>query len=164
MAIRSILKILWLKNYKSGVCYFVFFWVAFLLFILNFLVSSGYILIKCDRISAALGTSCPASCTAIDIERCSGIWQSIQLLTIEAPIDLVILHKLSCPGLWQVTQRWENTLMFPLSFLWGLWQLPQVMVLLDIKHLLALSNPYWLPCTSTLPVFKEAVLTVSIIN
>jgi hypothetical protein len=46
MAIRSISKILLLKNYKSAVCYFVFFWETLLLFILNQLASSGYILIK----------------------------------------------------------------------------------------------------------------------
>ena len=110
----------------------------------------------------ATGTSLPGRNNAMDREGCSGIWQSIQFFSSPGTSAGFILQKLLCSFEWQFMQRWENNTVLPFSLACAPWQLLHVSVSLILKHLLALNNPYWLPCTSKLPAAAEASLTESI--
>ena len=59
-------------------------------------VSLGYMLIRCERIMAAVGVFSPGSNTAIFLDALNGMWQSMQLLFISGPRVAVILQMGAC--------------------------------------------------------------------
>src|ERR1700727_792329 len=86
----------------------------------------GYILIRCERINAAVVVLWPGSNSVMDWEGLNGIWQSMQFAEMEGPMVLVSLQIAPWPGLWQFMQRPEKAARSVRSLRWGLWQVVQV--------------------------------------
>jgi hypothetical protein len=76
-------------------------------------------LMKCERIVAAVGCFLPESKTEISREGLTGMWQSMQFCTMAAPAFSSILQKLPRSLLWQLMQRSENKASWPRWFLCG---------------------------------------------
>ena len=72
-----------------------------------FFDSSGYIAIKCVRAIKIGLLILPAPFSTTLCEVLTGMWQSMQLLTIAGPTWLAILQKLWLASLWQPVQYCE---------------------------------------------------------